>query len=105
MMGRRLQIIMRCIETDFQLNLKGVTQKQKSVNIKRRHERKTDAAQGVGWWSEVVGRRLHMRSIFNLLKGVRSYFSKLVSLFHLQNRHSKDVNFKFQLKRSSRLDL
>ena len=40
-----------------------------------------------------------------MLKGARSYFSKFSSLFYLKNHHSKDVNFKFQLKRSSRLDI
>ena len=34
-----------------------------------------------------------------------SYFSKFCFLFHLKNHHSKDVNFKFQLKQSSHLDV
>ena len=38
-------------------------------------------------------------------KGARSYFSKFSFLFYLKNHHSKDANFKFQLKRSSRLDV
>ena len=41
---------------------------------------------------------------FNYFKGARSYFLKFSSLFHLKNHHSKGVNLKFQLKRSSRLD-
>ena len=40
-----------------------------------------------------------------LIKGARSYVSKFSFLFHLENHHSKDVNFKFQLKRSSCLDV
>ena len=40
------------------------------------------------------------------VKGVRSYFFfKITFLFNLKNHNSKDVNFKFQLKRSSRLDV
>ena len=39
------------------------------------------------------------------LKGARSYFSKSSFLFHLKNHHSKDVYFKFQLKRLNRLDV
>ena len=38
------------------------------------------------------------------LKDARFYFTKFSFLFHLKNHHSKDVNFKFQLKRSSHLD-
>ena len=33
----------------------------------------------------------------------KSYFSKFSFLFHLKNHHSKDVNFKFQLKQLSGL--
>ena len=32
-------------------------------------------------------------------------FSKFSFLFHLKNHYSKDVNFKFQLKQSSRLEI
>ena len=39
------------------------------------------------------------------IKGARSYFSKFSFLFHLKNHHSKDVNFKFQSKQSSCLDV
>ena len=39
------------------------------------------------------------------IKGAWSYFSTFSFLFHLKNHHSKDVNFKFGLKRSSRLDV
>ena len=46
-----------------------------------------------------------MNNSYDCLKGARSYFSKFCCLFHLKNHHSKDVNLKFQLKRSSRLDL
>ena len=35
------------------------------------------------------------------VKGSRSYFSKFSFRFHLKDRHSKDVNFKFHLKQSS----
>ena len=38
-------------------------------------------------------------------KGAQSYFSRFSFLFHLKNHLSKDVNFKFQLKQSSRLDV
>ena len=47
----------------------------------------------------------HHLYIPNSLEAARSYFSKFSSLFHLKNHHSKDVNFKFQLKRSSHLDV
>ena len=46
-----------------------------------------------------------MNNSYECLKGAQSYFSKFCCLFHLKNHHSKDVNLKFQLKRSSRLDL
>ena len=39
------------------------------------------------------------------IKDARSYFQKFSFLFHLKNHLSKDVNFKFQLKRSSLLDV
>ena len=40
------------------------------------------------------------------VKGVGSYSSKLCFLFHLKNHHSqRSVNFKFQLKQSSHLDV
>ena len=35
------------------------------------------------------------------VKGSRSYFSNFSFMFHLEDRHSKDVNFKFHLKQSS----
>ena len=35
------------------------------------------------------------------VKGLQLYFSKFSFLFHLKDRHSKDVNFKFHLKQSS----
>ena len=35
------------------------------------------------------------------VKDARSYFSKFSFLFHLKDRHSKDVNFKLHLKQSS----
>ena len=34
-----------------------------------------------------------------------SYLSNFSFLFHLKNHHSKDVDFKFQLRRSSRSNL
>ena len=39
------------------------------------------------------------------INGARSYISKFSFLFHLENRHTKAVNSKFELKRSSRLDV
>ena len=39
------------------------------------------------------------------VKDAKSYFSKFSSLFPWKNHLSKDVNFKFRLKCSSRLDL
>ena len=39
------------------------------------------------------------------LKDARSYFTKFSFLFHFKNHYYKDVNFKFQLKRSRRLDV
>ena len=39
-------------------------------------------------------------------KGARSHLSNFsVFFFHLKNHHSKDVNLKFLLKRSGRLDI
>ena len=38
-------------------------------------------------------------------KDARSCFSKFSFLFHLKDHHIKDINFKFQLNRSSRLDV
>ena len=40
-----------------------------------------------------------------LLKGARFYFSKFSFLIYLKDHHTKDVNLKFQLNRSSRLDV
>ena len=40
----------------------------------------------------------------SFIKGARSYFSKLSFLFHLKDQHTKDINLKFELNRSSHLD-
>ena len=44
-------------------------------------------------------------SVHHHFKDAWSYFSKFSFLFHLKNHQSKGVNIKFQLKRSSRLDV
>ena len=46
-----------------------------------------------------------IKAIEVLFKGAWSYLSKFSFPFHLTNYYSKHVNFKFQLKRSSRLDV
>ena len=42
---------------------------------------------------------------YSPLKGARSYFSKFSFVFHLKCHHTKDVNLKFQLNWSNRLDV
>ena len=41
--------------------------------------------------------KLFLFTSMTMLKGTWSYYSKFSFLFHLQNHHSKDVNFKYQL--------
>ena len=52
----------------------------------------------------VLSTCIHQPLIWTL-KNARSYFSKFNFLFHLKNHHSKDINFKSQLKRSGCLDV
>ena len=49
--------------------------------------------------------RKYMCVSYSHVKGAWSYFSKFSFLLDVKNHHSKDVNFKFQLKRLSHLDV
>ena len=54
-------------------------------------------------WNTGIGPGYHY--YLTDVKGARSYSSKLSFLSHLKNHHSKDVNSKFELKRSKCLDV
>ena len=54
----------------------------------------------VFWW-HLLKLENELQKLRDIVKDAWSYFSKFCYLFHMMKHHSKDINSKFQLKRSS----
>ena len=57
------------------------------------------------WWMGTFDPCSALDACVERAQGARSYLPKFSFLFHLKNYHFKDVNLKFQLKWSCRLDV